>query len=355
MTFSKRMLPALITLSLSISSYSWASDTTSSNNQKSVSVLAEQASPERLAKYRAAALQNMQCAPVSDEEELQALYQQLRTAKWDKAKMGCAAEYGATLADDGLFNFLSVEQQLTTLGTLIEYFDVLHKDYPTLYASPAITTELDLRWQQNIEAGQRIIDRLEPLWWWLTEFKLVSNAFKLSSTQHLTEHKAVIKQSQESLAVLSEIINEEPEALDAIGSLIVGQLLLQLPEFNGGDPLQAIEVLKQGIEIAPQNLTMHRWLIEAYVAEREPKLASSAVEQAALVSAAQQNPQDHSDTLKDLVGFALSLNQKELAQYLKYQRSLILKQNPMLNPRQEVASMGHGGADPITGRHADEI
>lgn len=352
MKVSKSMLLIVVAISLPLTAtFSLSAEESS---PRSVSVLAEQSNPERLAKLRVEAQQKVQCEPVSSLE-LEAKYKELSTYKWDMAAMGCGVDYGFELANQGLFNFIDVERQLTILGSHIEYLDVLHKSYPSLYAPPAVTTELDVRWEKTTQQGQEIIARLARFWGWLAEFQLVSTVFELSATQHLSEHKEVIAQSQASMKVLNEILIEQPEALDALAPLVLGQLLLQLPEFNGGDPLQAIEVLKQGVELAPDNLNMHRWLIEAYVAEREPELALGVLEKAALISADQQHPQDHSDTLKEMVGYALSLQQPDLARYLNYQRTLILKQNPMLNPRQEAASLGHGGEDPITGRSAHDF
>jgi len=356
MILNKKLLPIFTIVSITLlSGQSSALELSDPPPKKSISVQAQQITPEQLEKINKEVNKKIKCLPIDNENDLEDKYQQLRNAKWDLSSMGCGVQYGAELAESGFFNFLEIEQQLTILGDLTEYFSVIHKSYPTLYVPPEIKAELDMRWDKNRAAGMAIISRLEPYWWWLTEFKLLSHAFILSATQHLTEHKDVIKQSQSSLSELNEILEKKPEALDALTPLIVGQTLLTLPEFTGGDPIRAIEVLKQGIELSPQNLNLYRWLIEAYVAERESELAISALKKAALVSASHQHPQDHSDTLKELVGFALSLEQKDLAGYLKYQRKLILEQNPALQHRQEAASLGHGGENPITGKHSDEL
>lgn len=356
MKFAQRLLPAAILAALPlVSGLSLASDSQSSNSNKSVSVLAEQSSPERLAKYRELAKKKMHCDAIDEDSTLEQKYQTLSGAKWDIAKMGCGVQYGNQLADSSLLSLFDIELQLTVLGKHAEYFETLHKEYPSLYSSPEVTTELDLRWEQNKAQGQIILDRLEPFVSWMTEFKLVKHAFLLASTQHLSSHKATLVISQAAIKDLEVIVQEEPETLDALGPLMLGQLLLALPEFSGGDPVRAIELLEQGTQLSPNNLSMHKWLIDAYVAERESDKALQTLEKAALIAADQQHPQDHSDSLKDFVGFAISMRQLELAKYFKFQRSLILKANPQVDPRVEVASMGHGGENPITGKDDDEI
>ncbi|MCY1305647.1 hypothetical protein D9M70_554660 [compost metagenome] len=132
--------------------------------------------------------------------------------------------------------------------------------------------------------------------------------------------------------------------------MLLGRITFVLPEFAGGDPIRAIELLKQGIAINPQDIVMRRWLVEVLVSERDYPAAKAAI-QSALASQANPNePQAYADELRAMSGLALRSGDEALAKQIAEHRKAYLTAHPQLLTRRSSASFGHGGADPFTGK-----
>lgn len=328
---------------------------TSGAEEKAQSIFADMENPElmRMARYQLDITEF--CAPISDETKKQELYRELVNYEWDRKAMGCALDYGQELIEEDFWSLFAIEDKLTLLGARAQYFSVLSKQYNAHYQGGELTDELAWRWDNNRRAGLRLIDELNVFEALVPEVPLVKTAFLLASTQRETETSETLTISSDALAVLTELVEQDSGLLDGLGSTLLGQMLISLPEFSGGDPLKAIELLQASIEQNPSNLIAHRWLIEGFVFEREDELAREFLAKASQVSVDSLPPQEYVDLAKELAGVALRLGQPQVAQVFVNNRRKLLKSKPYLLERVERASVGHGGENPITGEMHSEL
>lgn len=323
--------------------------------EKARSIFAEMENPVMMAQARHALDISVFCAPQSRQEKKEELYAALKAAKWDRHAMGCGLQYGRELLSSALFPGFQVEQTLQLLGDHIVYFDVLHKQYNAHYQGGDLSNELSWRWEKNRIEAQGLMDSVsmfEPL---IPEVSILQSALRLASVQRESSSSDLITATNQSLMDLENIVASDAEALDGLPMLLLSQLLLSLPEFSGGDPIRAIEYLERLVVLSPNDLTAHRWLVEAYLSERETESALATLTAAASIHVASQHPQDYADLSKDLGGIAVRLGDMALADRFRTQRQALLQDHAYLLTRKAQASVGHGGADPITGEMTNEI
>lgn len=330
------------------------------------SVLSELESDEVRARHRAEAAEKIACPRIEGYDALIAAFAQNVTSKWDRAAMGCATEYGARAMEElslptnliwavATFRTDNIETHMEVLGAHLDYFEVLDRSYSAHYQGIELATELGLRWEQTRERADGLMARIDPLVSKLTEARLVRAAYLLASTLRETpvdEQNAAVAAAVEDLRIA---IEENPEALDGLGPLLLGQVLAALPEFLGGDIVAAIELLEQAHALNPTDLSVHHTLVEAYLGEREEEKALALLKNAASIDPAVENLQDYVDEMRYLGGLALRAGAPELARQMGEQRAAILAKNPFLNPRKEMAALGHGGADPLTGKKPEDL
>jgi len=323
--------------------------------EKAQSIFADMENPElrRMAGYQLDISEF--CAPINNIDKKREVYSELKRYKWDRKAMGCALQYGGELIDESIWSYFSIEDKLQLLGARAEFFSVLEKLYNAHYQGGELTDELKWRWENNRRSGNNLIEELSVYSSVIGEVQLVSTAFNLASTMRETSTAEMIDISANALQVLSEIVGDDPEMLDGLAITMLGQMLITLPEFSGGDPVRAIELLRKGIELDGNNLTAYRWIIEGFVVEREDDIAREFLQKASEVSPEAIDPQDYADFAKDLGGVAYRLGQPEIAKKFSRSRQALLEQKPYLQKRKEVASVGHGGENPITGELHNEI
>lgn len=330
------------------------------------SVLSELESEEVRARYRAEAAGKISCPNVQGFDALMGAFEKDATSKWDRAAMGCATEYGARAMQDmslptnliwavATFRTDNIETHLEVLGAHLDYFEVLDNSYSAHFQGIELATELGLRWEQTQERAKALMEKIDPLVPKLTEARLARAAYRLASTLRETpvdEQNAAVAAAIEDLRIA---IEEDPKALDGLGPLLLGQVLAVMPEFLGGDIPAAIDLLERAHAINPTDLSVHHTLIETYLGERETEKAEALLKHAASIDPKAENLQDYVDEMRYLGGLALRAGVPELAQKMAEQRDAVLAENPFLDPRKEMAALGHGGADPLTGKSPEDL
>ena len=310
-------------------------------------------SPEEQAAINRQAQAELVCAPIADAAAKAEAFGLLSAMKWDRKKMGCGAQYGYELAQA---NPQDVEFQLRALGVQVDYFAVLDKNYSRLYSSsPMKDRELSLRWQTTRERSQALIERLQTMSKKVPEVVALHGIYILASATQETSDKEAFAAPGRAIPHLEAAVEQKPEALDGAALLVLGQVLLQLPEFAGGDIDRAIALLEQGGKLAPANVAVKVALIDACIAERRNDEALVTLKEAADIPAQGQNEQDYADSLRTLAGQAVRLGQQLLAREIASRREHFLDAHPYLDRRKSTASAGHGGVDPITGEDTDKI
>lgn len=330
------------------------------------SVLSDLQNAETQARYRAEAAEKIRCPKIEGYDALLAAFAREATSKWDRAAMGCATEYGARAMDElslptsliwavATFRTDNIETHLEVLGAHLDYFEVLDQSYSAHYQGIELATELGLRWELARKRAEGLMARIDPLVPKLTEARLLRAAYLLASTLRETpvdEQNAAVAAAIDDLRIA---VGENPEALDGLGPLLLGQVLAALPEFLGGDILTAIALLEQAHALNPTDLSVHHSLVEAYLGERETEKALALLGQALSINSDAENLQDYVDEMKYLGGLALRAGAPELARQMGEQRAAVLAAYPQLDPRKEMAALGHGGADPLTGKKPDDL
>lgn len=316
-------------------------------SQRSISVAAELDNPEVVARYEKAALPKLVCAQVESPEALLNAFRTLATHKWSRSDLGCAAGYGFRLAHT---RTKDLELSMSALITQIDYLDLLASEYEGLYSGPETGAELRLRWNRARDQGNALIDQMEPFIGKTPEFRLLRATFWVASTVKESTAQQSAEAAAKAMPELEAVIAEKPDALGGLALMLLGRMTFILPEFAGGDPLRAIELLNKGVAINPQDMVMRRWLAEVLISERDYQAAKEVIK-AAMANAVNENePQAHADELRAMSGLALRAGDEALSKQIAEQRKIFLAKNPQLLTRRSVASFGHGGADPFTGK-----
>ncbi|BFM15555.1 hypothetical protein R50073_17380 [Maricurvus nonylphenolicus] len=323
--------------------------------KKSTSIFAEMENPELTALAKRKLDMTLFCAPIANDEIKQAVYADMREAKWDRFGMSCALQYGGEIIEDDWLSAFAIEDKLNLLGDHITYFEVLDKQYNAHYQGGDLTIELGWRWERNRIQALKLLDDVEMFEPLIPEITVLKAAYTLASTMRESDTREMMEASIKARGLLDGVVEDSPEVIDGLPLLMLAQLLLALPEFSGGDPIRAIELLEQGMAIDPENLSFHRWLIEGLVAERENAAAIDILRKAADVPVEASHPQDYVDMAKVLGGIAVRLGEKDIAAHFSKNRQQLLSKKPYLLARKARASVGHGGANPITGELKNEI
>ncbi|MGR3761111.1 tetratricopeptide repeat protein [Roseobacteraceae bacterium NS-SX3] len=330
------------------------------------SVLSDMTDPDVQARYRAEAVERIKCPPLPGWDAKMAAFEAAGMHKWDRAAMGCAVAAGTDALDDlslpaslmwAFFTLRvdNIERHLEVLGANLEYFDVLSKAYSDHYQGIELSSELSVRWERTRARCERILEKIAPIMPKLAEARILRAGFHLASTAR----EATPEQQSAALAIavedLESAIADDPAALDGLGQLMLGQVLLALPEFLGGNALRAIALLEQAHELNPGDLTVRRALTEAYLGEREDGKAIALLASALTSNPALENPQDYVDDTRFLGGLAVRAGRPDLAKQFGEARDRMLAARPELLTRKQTAAFGHGGEDPITGLDTDEL
>ena len=105
---------------------------------------------------------------------------------------------------------------------------------------------------------------------------------------------------------MEKVIKLDEKFQSGSAYLALGRLYLQAPKVLGGDTSKAIEYLKKGLTIAPNNSLMKYYLAEAYESENKDAEAKKLIEE---IIASTPDPQFGAEH-KDAIAKANKLKQK---------------------------------------------
>ncbi|MCL6285824.1 tetratricopeptide repeat protein [Ruegeria sp. 2012CJ41-6] len=330
------------------------------------SVMSDLADPEALARFRAEAAERIKCDPIEDWDAKMAAFEADGNKKWKQAEMGCALEAGSQALDEMslptnliwafvTFRVDNIERHLEVLGGHLEYFEVLKEDAGRLDSGAERSAEVYVRWMQNRERAEVILEKIDPIVPKLTEARILRAAYQLASTLRESTSEEQGDALNAAKADLEIAVAEKPEALDGLGQMMLGQILVTLPEFLDGDTPRGIELLENANALNPADMSVHRALIDAYMGVRENDKAVALLQAALEIDPADVNPQDYVDDMQFLGGLAVRLDQPEMVTQFAERRSAMFDKMPELHTRKDVATLGHGSENPFTGVDSNDL
>ncbi len=297
-----------------------------------------------------AQLQN--CKFLGQADKMEAAYSELLEKKWDRDQLGCGALYIYETAQQSTFG---IELKLKALAAQLNYFDVLNRSYPKLYQSGALGDELNGLWRATRERSRNLIASVEFLDGFIPEINLLKGAYLLANTEKDSSVKEAIGALPPALKLIEDAVQRKPEAGDGLGLYLLGRMKLTMPSFIGGDTDEAIELFEKAILQQPNNLEIHRWLLQGYAATGEVEKEMNVITKASKIFDQNINDQDLADLYIIYGGSAHRYNMENEITFFSQQRKSLFEQKPYLLTRESGANRGHGGADPITGTDPNAI
>lgn len=271
---------------------------------------------------------------------------ELGAAHWDKNKLGCAADIWAALAaaqpDDPM---LAVQALLATTA----YID--HVNALSNYDTYGIREpEWTARIRHAAEQGKVLEGRLAALPADDPNVLAARALYRLTWPAKIADTRTQLAESRAAMQLLDRAVGLDPKALDGNALWVLGRLYYDVPEFAGGDPVRAMQLLEDAYRNTPANPSLLRYTAYVYLQERDVARAKARL--AAMLALAPQggDPQLLADELKGAQDLAIRAGDGALAQQLTAKRNALLKAHPQLLRRQATAANMHGGVDPITGK-----
>ncbi len=297
-----------------------------------------------------AQLQN--CNLLGHANEMETAYPDLLEKKWDRDQLGCGALYIYETAQQSRFG---IELKLEALAAQLNYFDVLSRSYPKLYQSGALGDELNELWRATRQRSENLIASVEYLDGFIAEINLLKGAYLLANTEKDSTVKEAISALPPALTLIQDAVQRKPDAADGLGLYLLGRMKLTMPSFIGGDTDEAIELFEKAILQQPNNLEIHRWLLQSYAATGEVENEMNIITKASKIIDDNINGQDLADLYIIYGGSAHRYNMKNEIAFFSQQRKKLFNEKPYLLTRESGANRGHGGTDPITGTDPNAI
>lgn len=296
--------------------------------------------------------QQQQCKNLNNSDYMEQQAEQLLEKKWDRHAVGCGAIYMYQLASESNIN---IPLKLEALGAQLIYFDVLSHDYPKLYKDGELNIELNKLWRATRVRSEELIKSVEDYEFLLNEITLLKGTYVLAQSAHDTGVREQMKQAVKAKGIIEQAVASDPDSIDGLGLLLTARLYQDLPSFMGGDTEKSLALLNQLLQSHPENLEAIRWAIQAHEVLGQKEKAQQVLNQAANINPENINPQDHADLLLTLGGMAKRHGLVSTLSIIKEKRQALFKANPKLNNRKQAATMGHGSADPITGKDSHDL
>lgn len=296
--------------------------------------------------------QKQQCEQLDNTDYMDKHYGKLLEQKWDRHAVGCGALYIYEIASDSTLN---IPLKLEALGAQLTYFDVLSHYYPKLYKEGDLNRELNELWRATRVRAEHLIKSVEGYEFLLNEITLLKGAYVLAQSSQDTAVREQVKAAVEAKKLIDKAVENNPESIDGLGLLLSGRLYQDMPSFVGGDIDKGVKTLEQLNELHPKNLETIRWLIQGYEASGKTGKAKMLITEAASIEPTGINEQDYADLLLTLGGMAKRHELNRALLTYKQQRKSLFKKSPYLLSRKQAATLGHGSADPITGKDTHDL
>lgn len=284
--------------------------------------------------------------PMPPPEQFDARVTALATATWDKNSLGCAADLMSAAAEAAPADVaLQVQALLASIGyishvNLLWDFDLYGIRVP----------EWAARIQHAIGNGNAIDQRLAAVPVDDPDLWSARALYKLTWPTKVADAKTVMTESRAAKALLEQAVARNPMALGGNALWLLARVNYDLPEFAGGDGVQAAKLLEQAHAQTPKNVPILRYSAYVFAQERNPAQAKTRLTEILPIEADPADLQTMVDELKNARDLALRLKDAGLSQQLTDKRDALLKAQPQLLARKPTAANMHGGVDPITGK-----
>lgn len=292
------------------------------------------------------------CPQPRDAQAFEAAFTEATVQRHSAAQLTCAAAMSAAQAARAPQD---VDLQMLALDAQINLMEALQLQMETqTYQGGDAFDEIKARWALARQNGLALSGRLAKAAKEVPSIAGLRIAFDLVSVSSvLVPAEQAYKVAASAIEPLKALLARNPRLLDGVGEMMLGRLYFQLPETAGGDLDQAVVHLQKAHEAGRKNIVFLRWLGESLVAvDRMPE----AREVLARMLPLEPEPlqfQSFADEWRAAIGLAQRAGDTALAERLTARRQALLKAHPELLTRQSAAVSGHGGADPLTGRHDD--
>ncbi len=277
-------------------------------------------------------------------------YARIAEKKFDVQQLTCAATLIAKVADQ---KPADLELNATALGAQMELLELLSSiQDEQLYQVGETYADLKRRWQLGLSQGKKLSNRLrkyanDPL------IGTLLVAYQLSATAKLVDAQTQLEAAISGVKTLSGLVSRKDVEPNDLALVILGRLTLSLPAVYGGDVEESIRYLKAAYDINSQNISTLRWTAEAMIANNQTEQSKRYLREILKLDPQTPEVQQYVDDLKAARGLASRIGDEALSQRLNDMRERLIKQNPGVRTRASVATLGHGGVDPMTGKSTD--
>ena len=291
------------------------------------------------------------CKKARNFDEFNELVGEYSSQKFSKEALTCAlkmsADYAASKPKDAESHVVALTASIDLLEAVSSILD------GSPYNEGPEAKDLTLRWQYAIKRGKETYARLAKLAPNDPNVGALKVAFDLLATSRYVSQELMIKVAAEALPRLQQYLKQDPKLLNGLGEMMLGRMYLSLPEVSGGDQDLAIVHLKKAVEIDPRNLVNVRWLAEGYMALQQNDLVIKTVQLMQGIKPQEGQAQQYADELRGGIGLASRAGDQALSDALRGQRDAFLAKHPEVLTRKSLPQVGHGGANPLTGKHED--
>lgn len=270
---------------------------------------------------------------------------ELYPAKYDKNKLGCAADlfYQAAVRAPE-----DIVLQLQALGTTVEYLDHVNTLWDfDIYGIRQ--PEWSARISHAMSQGDALALHLREIAPQEPAVLAATSLYEVVANFKAGDARAQLGAARDAIRDLEVATTKEPGVLDGAGLFLLARLYYDLPEFSGGDVDKALALLPRALEIAPGNPSVVRYY--AYVLDQERR-SEEARQVLARLLTFEPGPTDlqlAADELRYGRDLAAKFGDATLEKKLDRKRKALLEAHPDLLTRNSSAANQHGGVDPISG------
>jgi tetratricopeptide (TPR) repeat protein len=291
------------------------------------------------------------CKKAKSFDEFNEVFGSYSERKYSKEDLTCAVKVAADFATS---KPKEGEMSVVALTASIDLLDLLSSILDgSPYNEGPEALDLSVRWKYAVKRGQESYKRLTSLAPKDPNAGALKVAFDLLRTSRYAPQDQMVQVAAEALPRMQEYVKKDPRLLNGLGEMMLGRMLLSLPESSGGDQDAAIVHLKRSVEIDPKSLVHARWLAEAYIALQRNDEVIAALKPMLNIKPIEGAWQQYADELRAGAGLAARAGDAALSEQLKQMRDQFLAKHPEVLTRKSLPQVGHGGANPLTGKHEE--
>lgn len=292
------------------------------------------------------------CPQPRTAETFEAAFTAATVQRHDLQQLTCAAAMSAAAAAKALKD---EDMQMLALDAQINLLEALQLQMETqTYQGGEAFKLIKARWALGVQNGKRLSAQLAKSAQNVPSIAGMRIAFDLVSVS------SILVPAEQAYAVaaslidpLTKLLGKNPKLLDGIGEMMLGRLYFQLPETAKGDLDQAVLHLQKAHDINKKSVVFQRWYAEALMALDRKDEARQVLARMLPLRPEAIERQSFADELRAGIGLAQRAGDQSLSDQLGAKRTALLREFPQLQTRQTAAVLGHGGADPMSGKSVD--